>query len=149
MHWVHNDAWHYLCSMPSLGVTMSYFWGEREQTAWKVWMAFNDVTEAFCGSKIQDILLSFCAYNLQQINLLQSMSRLIFQKDSLYCYRTEQVMNIQWTKLANNCSPKNSNNRWTSPNKGSTDWACQESCVPSWSCLGTDAGCRPWASIPM
>ena len=43
--------------------TVSYFWGEREQTACKLWMTFNDVTEAFCDSKIQDILMSFCAYN--------------------------------------------------------------------------------------
>ena len=49
MHWIHNDAWHYLCSMPSVSVTPCLIFGRKgKKTAWKVWMAFNDVTEAFC-----------------------------------------------------------------------------------------------------
>ena len=82
------------------GDTISYLGGGggggRENTAWKVWMAFNDATKAFCY--LARYMIFYCPFVhiiIQQINLLPTMGRLIFLKDSLYYYRTEQVMNIQ------------------------------------------------------
>ena len=89
MPWVHNDAWHYLCSMPSLGVTLCFTLGRKGTNSMEsvdASMAFNDVTEDFCDSKIQDILLPFCACNYkadkpssinESINLLERFNLLL------------------------------------------------------------------------
>ena len=58
--------------------TVSYFGEKGNKTAWKVWMAFNDVKEGFCGLADKP----------------SAINESIFLK-SLYFCMTEQIMNIQ------------------------------------------------------
>ena len=52
---------------------MSYFGGKGKKTAWKVWMAFNDVTEAFC-----DLANKPSSINDESINLLERFIVLLY-----------------------------------------------------------------------
>ena len=49
------------------------FWSEGEKTAWKVWKAFNDVTEAFC-----DLANKPSSINDESINLLERFIALLY-----------------------------------------------------------------------
>ena len=53
--------------------TVSYFGGKGKKTAWKVWMAFNDVTEAFC-----DLANKPSSINDESINLLERFIVLLY-----------------------------------------------------------------------